>query len=133
MGGGGRPHTPAASTPGKDPVPTVQEAGWAPGTVWTGGKSRYYTLNHFLPKTRYFLPKPHYFLPKPRYFLLKSRYFVPKPRYFLPKPRYFLPKSRYFVPKPRYFLPKPRYFLPSFSLKLSQNLLRNQTPNSVLQ
>ena len=23
-------------TPGKDPVPIVQEAGWAPGTVWTG-------------------------------------------------------------------------------------------------
>jgi hypothetical protein len=23
------------STPGKDPVPTVQEAGWAPGPVWT--------------------------------------------------------------------------------------------------
>jgi hypothetical protein len=22
-------------TPGKDPVPIVQEAGWAPGTVWT--------------------------------------------------------------------------------------------------
>ena len=26
--------------PGKDPVPIVQEAGWAPGPVWTGGKSR---------------------------------------------------------------------------------------------
>ena len=26
-------------TPGKDQVPTVQEAGWAPGLVWTGGKS----------------------------------------------------------------------------------------------
>ena len=24
------------STPGKDPVPIVQEAGWTPGTVWTG-------------------------------------------------------------------------------------------------
>jgi hypothetical protein len=24
------------STPGKDPVPIVQEAGWAPGLVWTG-------------------------------------------------------------------------------------------------
>jgi len=23
-------------TPGKDPVPVVQEAGWAPGRVWTG-------------------------------------------------------------------------------------------------
>ena len=30
-----RPHF----TPGKDPVPILQEAGWAPGPVWTGGKS----------------------------------------------------------------------------------------------
>ena len=27
-------------TPGKDPAPILQEAGWAPGPVWTGGKSR---------------------------------------------------------------------------------------------
>ena len=27
-------------TPGKDPVPILQEAGWAPGSVWTGGKCR---------------------------------------------------------------------------------------------
>jgi len=27
-------------TPGKDLIPIVQEAGWAPGPVWTGGKSR---------------------------------------------------------------------------------------------
>ena len=26
-------------TPGKDPVPIVQEAGWAPGPVWTGGEN----------------------------------------------------------------------------------------------
>ena len=31
-----RPHI----TPGKAPVPILQEAGWAPGPVWTGGKSR---------------------------------------------------------------------------------------------
>ena len=31
-----RPHF----TPGKDPVPIVREAEWAPGPVWTGGKSR---------------------------------------------------------------------------------------------
>jgi hypothetical protein len=24
------------STPGRDPVPIVQEGGWAPGPVWTG-------------------------------------------------------------------------------------------------
>jgi len=26
--------------PGKEPVPILQEAVWAPGSVWTGGKSR---------------------------------------------------------------------------------------------
>ena len=31
-----RPHF----TPGKDPVPILQEARWAPGPVWTGGKTR---------------------------------------------------------------------------------------------
>ena len=31
-----RPHF----TPGKDTVPILQGAGWAPGPVWTGGKSR---------------------------------------------------------------------------------------------
>jgi len=33
--------TPRANfTPGKDPVLILQEAGWAPGPVWKGGKSR---------------------------------------------------------------------------------------------
>ena len=27
------------STPGKDPVPIVQETGWAPGPVWTGAEN----------------------------------------------------------------------------------------------
>jgi len=31
-----RPHF----TPGKDPVPILQETGWAPGPAWTVGKSR---------------------------------------------------------------------------------------------
>jgi hypothetical protein len=29
-------------TPGKDSVPNLEEAGWAPGPVWSGGKSRPY-------------------------------------------------------------------------------------------
>jgi len=29
---------PGRFTPGKDPVPILQEAGWAPGAVWTGAK-----------------------------------------------------------------------------------------------
>ena len=40
MGVGSQLHAPAASTSGKDPVTIVQEAGWAPGPVWTGRKSR---------------------------------------------------------------------------------------------
>jgi hypothetical protein len=38
MGVGGQRYAPAAFTPGEDPVPIVQEAGWAPGPVWTGAK-----------------------------------------------------------------------------------------------
>ena len=34
MGVGGQRHAPATFTPGKDPVPIVQKAGWAPGPVW---------------------------------------------------------------------------------------------------
>ena len=30
-------------TPGKDPVPIVQEAGWAPGPVWTGAENLTHT------------------------------------------------------------------------------------------
>ena len=30
---------PGRTTPGKDPVPTLQEAGWAPGPIWKGGIS----------------------------------------------------------------------------------------------
>ena len=35
----GQHHAPAAFTPGKDPVPIVQEAGWASGPVWTGAEN----------------------------------------------------------------------------------------------
>ena len=34
MGVGGQ--RPGRFTPGKDPDPIVQEAGWVPGPVWTG-------------------------------------------------------------------------------------------------
>ena len=34
MGVGGQGHAPAAFTPGKDPVPILQEAGWASEPVW---------------------------------------------------------------------------------------------------
>jgi len=36
----GQSHVPAASILGNNPVPIVQEAGWAPRPVWIGGKSR---------------------------------------------------------------------------------------------
>jgi hypothetical protein len=39
MGVGGQHHAQAALPPEKDPVPIVQEAGWAPGPVWTGAEN----------------------------------------------------------------------------------------------
>jgi hypothetical protein len=36
---GGQNHALAALTPGKDSVPIVQEAGWAPGPVWTSAEN----------------------------------------------------------------------------------------------
>jgi len=39
-GGEWSPERPDRTLPGKDPVPNLQEAGWAPGPVWMGGKSR---------------------------------------------------------------------------------------------
>ena len=35
-GGGWSTSRSGRFTPGKDPVPIVQEAGWAPGPIWTG-------------------------------------------------------------------------------------------------
>ena len=40
---------PGRFTPRKDPVPIVQEAGWAPGTVWTGAENL--TPPEFDPQT----------------------------------------------------------------------------------
>jgi len=40
---GGQRHAPAALPPGKNPVPIVQEAGWAPGPVWTGAENIAFT------------------------------------------------------------------------------------------
>jgi hypothetical protein len=39
MGVGGQYQRPGRFTPGKNPVPIVQEAGWAPGPVWTGAEN----------------------------------------------------------------------------------------------
>ena len=39
----GQRHAQAAFHPRKDPVPIVQEAGWAPGPVWTGAENLAYT------------------------------------------------------------------------------------------
>jgi hypothetical protein len=35
----GQRHASAAFYPGKDPVPVVQKAGWAPGPVWAGAEN----------------------------------------------------------------------------------------------
>ena len=39
MGVGGQRHDPAALPRGNDPVPIVQEAGQAPGPVWTSAEN----------------------------------------------------------------------------------------------
>jgi len=39
MGVGGQRHALVTFTPGKDPVHILQEAGWAPGRVWTGAEN----------------------------------------------------------------------------------------------
>jgi hypothetical protein len=39
MGVGGQHYAPATFTPGKDPVPIVQEAGWASEPVWIGAEN----------------------------------------------------------------------------------------------
>ena len=38
-GVGSQRHAPARFARRKDPVPIVQEAGWAPGPVWTGAEN----------------------------------------------------------------------------------------------
>ena len=38
-GGGWSTPLPGRFTPGKDPVPIVQESGWVPGLVWTGAEN----------------------------------------------------------------------------------------------
>ena len=38
-GGGWSTPRPGSFTPGKDPLPIVQEAGWAPGPVWKGAEN----------------------------------------------------------------------------------------------
>jgi len=42
-------------TPGKDPIPIVEEAGWAPGPVWTGAANlaSHWDLNPRLVASRY--------------------------------------------------------------------------------
>jgi hypothetical protein len=36
---GGVESRPGLFTPGKDPIPIVQEAGWPPGPVWIGAEN----------------------------------------------------------------------------------------------
>ena len=59
--------------PGKDPVPILQEAGWAPGPVWMGGKS--------CPHRDSFLDRPAHSLSYPVHKLIlivKHKYMIIK-------------------------------------------------------
>jgi hypothetical protein len=62
--GGCSASRPCRFTPGKDPVPIVQEAGWAPWLVWTGAKHLASTGLTSLPPScvdclKIWEPKPH--------------------------------------------------------------------------
>ena len=50
MGMGGQHQTPATLPPGRDPVPILQETGWAAGPVCTGAEN--------LPSHRDSIPGP---------------------------------------------------------------------------
>jgi len=39
MGVGGQRHAPSALPPERDPMPIVQNTGWAPGPVWMGAEN----------------------------------------------------------------------------------------------
>ena len=48
--------SPDRFTPGKDPLPIVQEAGWAPGPAWTGGENLARAHNTVYIDTIFHLP-----------------------------------------------------------------------------
>jgi hypothetical protein len=45
----GQLHAPSAFTPGKDPVPIVQEAEWVPEPIWAGAENL--ASPGFVPRT----------------------------------------------------------------------------------
>ena len=50
---------PGRFTPRKDPVPIKQEAGWAPGRVWTGAENLVPTVQSVASRyTDYAIPAP---------------------------------------------------------------------------
>jgi hypothetical protein len=72
-GVGGQRHTPARFTHGKDPVPIVQEVGWASEAVWTGAENCAPTGIRSLDRPAH--SKPLYRRPYPgSYVLLFSTY-----------------------------------------------------------
>ena len=74
----GQQHALAAFTPGKDPVPIVQEAGWAPEPVWIGAENL--APPRFDPRT--FQPVASHYtdwaIQAPLLQLRKLKKFVPK-------------------------------------------------------
>jgi len=62
----GQRHAPSALPRGRDPVPIVQQSGWAPGTVWAGvedlalPKTNPRTFQHVAsPYIDYAIPAPY--------------------------------------------------------------------------
>ena len=85
-GGGWSAPRPGRFTPGKDPVPTVHEAGWAPGPVWTGAENLVPTEIRSLdrPARSESIYRPSYLGPQILLFQIKIAIFLKSlTRYFI--------------------------------------------------
>ena len=59
---GGQRHTPAALPRERDPVPIIQEAGWAPWLLWAGAENFAPTGIRSLDRPARSYPGPHGFV-----------------------------------------------------------------------
>ena len=71
--GGWQAASPSRFTPGKDPVPTVQEAGWASGSLWTAREISPRLAQNILPTELYsYTPPDRNTRKKNPYFAMRS-------------------------------------------------------------
>ena len=72
-------------TPGEDPVPIVQEAGWAPGPVWTGVENLVPTGIRPLDRPARSQSLYRLSYPGPQIYIKRSNIVNQCPVYFMPK------------------------------------------------